>query len=178
MASRTIRLYGDPVLRLKAKQVTDFGDHWLELIDDMYDTCDSDEGAGLAAPQIGLSIQLAVIYLRQADEEPFRLAVFNPELFDPEGDEQFEEGCLSIPGIRENVNRPGKIKLRYQDYLGEEHVIQAGGLLARVLQHEIDHLNGVLFVDHISSVRRLMLKNKLKIIANGEYVEEEDEQRF
>jgi len=175
VASRTIRLYGDPVLRLKAKQVTDFGDHWLELIDDMYDTCESDDGAGLAAPQIGLSIQMAVIYLRREDNETIKLAVFNPEFFDPEGDEQFEEGCLSIPGIRENVNRPERIKLKYQDYLGEEHIIQSDGLLARVLQHELDHLNGVLFIDHISSVRRLMLKSKLKTIANGEYVADEDE---
>lgn len=174
MASRTIRLYGDPVLRLNAKKVTDFGEQWLELINDMFETCESDEGAGLAAPQIGISIQLAVIYLRHEDEEPFKAAIFNPEILDPEGDEPYEEGCLSIPGIRENVNRPTEIRLKYQDFSGEEHILEADGLLARVIQHETDHLNGVLFIDHLSSVRRLMLKSKLKSIVEGEYVEDEE----
>lgn len=173
MASLNIRIYGDSVLRLKAKKVEEFGVNWLPLLHDMYDTCELDGGAGLAAPQIGESIQLAVIYLRQDDEEPFRLEIFNPEIVVIEGEEAFEEGCLSIPGIRESVVRPTKIKLKYQDYLGKEHIVWADGLLARVLQHEIDHLNGVLFVDHLSSVKKLMLKNRLKSIADGEYVEEQ-----
>ena len=172
MASLKIRTYGDPVLRMKAKKVDDFGDHWRPLLNDMYETCESDEGAGLAAPQIGKSIQLAVIYIRREDEEPSKLEVFNPEIVESEGEEAFEEGCLSLPGIRESVVRPSKIKLKYQDYQGKEHLVRADGLLARVLQHEIDHLNGILFVDHLSSVKRMMLKGKLKSIANGDYVEE------
>ncbi len=167
MSALDIRIYGDPILRLKADKIGDFGDKWLPLIDDMYQTCELENGAGLAAPQIGKSIQLAVIYLNKADDEPLKMAIFNPEILETEGEESIEEGCLSIPGISEVVVRPQKIKVRYQDYNGEIKLINADGLLSRVLQHEIDHLHGVLFIDHLSSVKKMMLKGKLKDLAAG-----------
>jgi len=172
VASLNVRLYGDPILRIPAKQVEDFGEHWLPLIADMFDTCESDEGAGLAAPQIGQSIQLAVVMLRKENEEPFKLAVFNPLILETEGEEPLEEGCLSIPGIRETVVRPVKIKFKYQDYLGQSYEVWANSILARVLQHEIDHLHGVLFVDHLPTVKKLMLKSRLKSIEAGEIPDE------
>ena len=173
MPSREIKLYGDPVLRMKAQPVDDFGDNWLPLIQDMWDTCLSDEGIGLAAPQIGLSIQLLVVYIRRPEgEEPFTLAVFNPEIIAAEGKSTLEEGCLSIPAIREEVTRAEKIEIRYQDHLGENHQLIAEGILARVLQHEIDHLHGVLFVDHLSSVKKALLNRTLNKIAAGEPVED------
>ena len=173
LPSRTIRIYGDPILRLTAAKVEEFGDRWLPLISDMFDTCESDEGAGLAAPQIGESIQLAVIMLRRENQEPFKLEVFNPKILETEGEESFEEGCLSIPGIREDVVRSTKIRLKYQDYQGQWHEVWADGLLARVLQHEIDHLHGVLFVDHLPKVKKLILKSKLKSLEDGEIPDEE-----
>ena len=172
MPAREIRIYGDPILRMKARRVEDFEEHWLPLIEDMYTTCVIDEGIGLAAPQIGESIQLLVVHIRREEgEEPFKLAVFNPEILAAEGECAMEEGCLSIPGIREEVIRPEKIKLTYQDYQGKTHQAEVDGLVARVLQHEIDHLHGVLFIDHLSSVKKALLKRTLKKIAAGETVE-------
>ena len=172
MPEREIRIDDDPILRMKARRVEDFGAHWLPIIEDMYITCVTDEGIGLAAPQIGESIQLLVVYIRRGEgEEPFKLAVFNPEILSAEGECTIEEGCLSIPGIREEVIRPEKIKLTYQDYQGETYQAEVDGLLARVLQHEIDHLYGVLFIDYLPSVNKVLLKKALKKIAAGEPVE-------
>ncbi len=171
MEHREIRIYGDPVLRLKAKTIEDFGEHWKPFIEEMLDICRTDDGAGLAAPQIGESIRLLVVMIRRENEEPFTMAVFNPEIIASEGEWTYEEGCLSIPGIREDVVRPGKIKVRFQDYTGQTREMETDGYLARVLQHEIDHLNGVLFVDRIPPLKRALLKGKLKRLAAGEPVE-------
>ena len=171
MAERKIRLYGDSLLRMKASEVEEFGEHWKPFVDDMFETCINGEGIGLAAPQIGESIRMLVVYISREEEEPFMLAVFNPEILKTEGEGSYEEGCLSIPGIREEVTRPEKIKLRFRNYLGETQELEADGLLARVLQHEIDHLHGVLFVDHLSPVKRALIKGKLKKITEGELVE-------
>jgi peptide deformylase len=176
MPSGKIKIYGDPILRLKGRMVDDFGPQWLPLIQEMIEICISDEGAGLAAPQIGKSIQLALVYLRRENEEPFILTLFNPQLLKAEGECVFEEGCLSVPDIREEVTRPEKISLKYQDHLGKSYELEADGQLARVLQHEIDHLNGVLFVDRISPVRKALIKNKLKNIAAGIMGEEKETQ--
>lgn len=168
---RKIRIYGDPVLRLKAQQVEDFGEKWQPLIQEMLEICLTDNGAGLAAPQLGESIQLAVVMMRRENEEPFTIALFNPKTVSSEGESTFEEGCLSIPGIREEVVRPEKIKLNFQDYTGKSFEIEVDGLFARVLQHEIDHLNGVLFIDRVAPLKKTLLKGKLKRIAAGEPVE-------
>jgi peptide deformylase len=111
-------------------------------------------------------VQLLVIGVPKKDsEEMFNLAVVNPEIVEGRGAWDYEEGCLSIPDIRENVTRPEWLKLRYQDLEGNEHVLETGGMLARVLQHEIDHLNGVLFVDRVSPIRRALLRNRLRELA-------------
>ena len=168
MSQREIKIYGDPVLRLKAKKVEDFGEHWKPFVEDMFETCINNEGAGLAAPQVGESIQMLVIYLVHDEEPPIMLNVFNPEILDSEGNIEMTEGCLSIPDLREEVERPEKIKIRYFDYLEKENIVETDGFLARVFQHEMDHLNGVLFVDHLSPVKKTLLKNKLKKIAAGD----------
>lgn len=168
MAERNIRLYGDPVLRLRAKKVEDFGEHWKEFVDDMFETCSKNEGAGLAAPQVGESLQMMVVYLTVDEENPVMLNVFNPEILESSGNITMTEGCLSFPELREELDRPEKIKVRYFDYLGKEYVMETDGFLARVFQHEIDHLNGVLFVDHLTPVKRALLKPKLKKISEGD----------
>jgi peptide deformylase len=159
---------------LKGKPIADFGEHWLPFLEDMFDTCHTEDGAGLAAPQIGESLQLCVVILRGAEgEEPNKLAFFNPEIIKSDGECVYEEGCLSLPGIREEVTRPQKIVVRYQDYSGNSYELEIEGLLARILQHEIDHLNGVLLIDRLSPVKRIILKPKLKKIAAGEFVEDD-----
>lgn len=168
MAERKIRVYGDPVLRLKARKVEDFGEHLKPFVDDMFETCINNEGAGLAAPQVGESIQMLVIHLAQDEQEPIMLNVFNPEILESGGNIAMTEGCLSLPELREELERPEKIKVRYYDYIGKEYVLETDGFLARVFQHEMDHLKGVLFVDHLTPVRKTLLKSKLKKIAAGD----------
>ena len=125
------------------------------------------EGVGLAAPQVDRPIRFLVVAIPQEDsDELYTLAVANPKIVESsEETMDFEEGCLSIPDVRETVVRPEAIKLRYQDLDGKEQIIEADGLLARVLQHEIDHTNGILFVDHLSPVRRLKHSGRLKQLA-------------
>jgi peptide deformylase len=113
-------------------------------------------------------VQVAVVYLRRQNEEPLKLALFNPEILSAEGELSYEEGCLSVPEITETVIRPQKIKLSFQDYAGKEQEMEADEVLARVIQHEIDHLYGTLFFDHLSRVKRALIKNKLKKILTGE----------
>ena len=172
MALKEIKIFGEPILRLKAAEVREFGEHWLPFIEDMFETCIQNDGAGLAAPQVGESIRMAVVYLPRENEDPLSLVVFNPVILESEGEEAYEEGCLSLPALREEVVRPQKIKLQYQDYFGRSQELEADGILARVLQHEIDHLHGVLFIDHLSPVKKALLNGKLKKIAAGEIPQE------
>ena len=158
--------YGHPSLRVRCAKVTEFNDELREFADAMFRTMHANAGVGLAASQVNRLIQLLVIGLPVKDsEEIIHLSVVNPEILEPAGSWEYEEGCLSIPDIRDNVTRPEKLRLRYQDLSGKSHEIVADGLLARVLQHEIDHLNGVLFVDHLSPVRRAIHNGKLKRLA-------------
>ena len=165
MALRDIVLFGEPVLRVKADKVESFDDDLSRLVDDMIETMEVAEGIGLAAPQVGKSLALCVVnnYLIDDDAEP--KAYINPEVCATEGSVEVEEGCLSIPDIREDVTRPEKIEIKYFDLEGKEHTETCDGMLARVLQHEIDHLNGVLFIDRISSIKRQLLAKRLKQIA-------------
>jgi len=174
MSENTIRIYGDPVLRMKAQRVDNFGEHLLPFVEQLFETCINNDGAGLAAPQIGESIQMAVVRIpgENEDDEPLKVALFNPDIIDNQGESVFEEACLSIPGIKEEVTRPDKITVKFQDYMGEMHEIETDGYLARVLQHEIDHLHGVLFVDHLPPVKKALIKGKLKKLAAGELPDE------
>lgn len=161
MALRTIELWGSEVLRRKAVEVEDFGEEMQTLIDDMFETMYKADGVGLAAPQIGVSQRVIVVDVQDEGSEPF--AMINPRLVEAGSErEKGEEGCLSIPGLSAMVERPARVVVEGLDRKGEPVRIAGEGLLGRCLQHEIDHLNGVLFVDHVSPLQRNMLARKWK----------------
>ena len=166
-----IRAYGDPVLRIKCKEINDFGADFQKLVVDMYETMDASDGVGLAAPQIGKPLRLFMIDSTLFDKEKkegVRTAFINPTIVDETGEEwSFEEGCLSIPGVREDVVRKAQLTLKYQSITGENFEKSFDGMTARVIQHEYDHIEGVLFTDHISPFKRQLLKSKLAKISSG-----------
>jgi len=173
-----IYVYGHDALRQKAEPVEANTGALQALIDNMIKTMRNAAGIGLAAPQVGRSERLFVVDLTPMAEEmdeageplpPQPMVLINPEIVD-ESDEtvDLEEGCLSIPEVREVVTRPGRIRMQYLDRDFEEHEIEAGSVLARVLQHERDHLDGILFTDHLSSFRKRLLRRPLREMANGE----------
>lgn len=160
--------YGNPILRMKARKV-DKLDQWIhKLVADMILTMQIDNGIGLAAPQVAESLALVVVDHSLIFEDGVPTAYINPEIIASEGESVLEEGCLSVPDIHEQVTRPETITLRFQTIDGEAREEQIDGLLSRVLQHEIDHLNGVLFVDRISALKKRLLKKDLKAIASEE----------
>ncbi len=173
-----IYIYGQPVLRKVAEDITPDYPELKKLINDMYETLDSSSGIGLAAPQIGLAIRVVVIDLDvlSDDDMPeykgFRHAFVNPHIveYDEESKkETMDEGCLSIPGISEKVTRPTRIHVTYLDEEMQEHDEWVDGYLARVMQHEFDHLEGTMFVDRISPLRKSMIASKLKNIIKGKF---------
>jgi peptide deformylase len=158
-----LRIIGDEVLRQVATAVTDFDENLAHLVDEMIDTMHSAEGIGLAAPQVGISRRLLVIDISPIDEKSGPRAFINPVIMEATGECQLEEGCLSIPDVRENVTRPERILLRYQTVTGEMESESFDGWMARVLQHEIDHLNGVLFVDYLSPVKKKLISRQFAV---------------
>ena len=161
MAIRKILKFPDQDLRIKAKPVETFDEELKALTDDMFETMHSVNGIGLAATQIGVAKQVAVIDISQEKNEP--LVIVNPaiQILDPSKTEDYDEGCLSVPGFFEKISRPSDIKLTYQDLNGKKQEIKPEGLLTKVVQHELDHLNGRLFVDHISELKRRRIRNKI-----------------
>ena len=161
MAIRKILKFPDQDLRIKAKPVETFDDELKTLTDDMFETMHSVNGIGLAATQIGVAKQVAVIDISPEKNEP--LVIINPkiQILDPSKKEDYDEGCLSVPGFFEKISRPSDIKLTYQDLNGKKQEIKPEGLLTKVVQHELDHLNGRLFVDHISELKRRRIRNKI-----------------
>ena len=161
MAIRKILKFPDQDLRIKAKPVVTFDDELKTLTEDMFETMHSVDGIGLAATQIGVAKQVAVIDISPEKNEP--LVIINPEIkiLDPSKKEDYDEGCLSVPGFFETISRPSDIQLSYQDLNGQKQEIKPEGLLAKVVQHELDHLNGRLFVDHISELKRRRIRNKI-----------------
>lgn len=165
--------YGDPILRKKAVDIsTDLPD--LDTtISNMFETMYAAHGVGLAAPQVGLSIRLFIVDGRPFAEDEKELADFkkvfiNPQILEESGDEwTFNEGCLSIPDIREDIRRQQKIHIAYLDEKGQAHEETYTGLAARIIQHEYDHIEGKLFIDKLSPLRKTMLKNKLDSISKG-----------
>jgi len=147
MALRPIVLLGDPILRQKAKRVTRFDESVQQLIDDMIDTMRDAPGTGLAAPQVGVPLRISVI---EVDDKVTVLC--NPEIVEMEEEYEPEEGCLSIPGYVANVKRALKVTVKGKNRRGKEIKIKAGDLLAHAIQHEVDHLNGILFIDRLSSL--------------------------
>lgn len=162
-----VRIYGDPVLRKEAQPIDNIDSSLCQLAEDMFVTMRQAEGVGLAAPQIGLSIALTVLDPRPLEEDTQPLVVINPRIVDQQGEFSFEEGCLSIPEIRLDVVRPEYIVVEGLDLDGNPVCIETGGIVARILQHEIDHLNGTLFVDRLGTVQRQMIEAQLQEIEEG-----------
>lgn len=168
-----IYTYGLPVLRKVAEEVPADFPELESLVSDMFETLERSEGVGLAAPQVGRSLRLVVVDLDVLKEdEPefagFRRAYVNPEILEYSREtESFSEGCLSLPGLSETVKRPKRILISWQDVDGTEHEEWVDGFLARVLQHECDHLEGKVFTDRISPLRKQMVKKKLQAMARG-----------
>jgi len=178
-----IYTYNHPVLKQKTAPIDDLSDELKEFINDMFETMYEANGIGLAANQVGKGLSITVIDTAQADDdEPHaqqanhtahrgeRVVLINPviELFGEE-EEEFEEGCLSLPDLRDIVVRPTEIQVRYLDANFKEQVRQVDGLLARVMQHEIDHLNGTYFFERLSPIRKTLAQGKLKRIAKGDF---------
>jgi len=161
MATANIRLYGDPVLRREAETVGDIEADTRDLARDLIETVDHAGGLGLAAPQIGVSARVIVVV--EIDEEGRRTphALINPEIVSACGEDVGEEGCLSIPGIYAKVKRPQSVVVHGFDTEGKRLEIEATGIMARAFAHEIDHLDGILFIDRIGLVKRSLLKKKL-----------------
>ena len=171
--------YGEKVLREKAIPVPAVTDELRNLAADMIETMHKTRGVGLAAQQIGRLEKMCVIDIPEGCEEPedelfnasieMPLVLFNPEILSKEGSETDKEGCLSFPGIVGRVTRATQVSCQYLDHLGRPQIITARGFLARALQHEIDHLNGILYIDHLTAVERLSMAAKLKKLskANG-----------
>lgn len=168
-----IYLYGHPVLRQEAEPITADNGELKKLVDDMFETMYAAEGCGLAAPQIGKSIRLVVIDADVlGDEYPEckgrKFALVNPEVTVLAGEEVGRnEGCLSLPGLSENVNRVEHIRLKWLDEDMKPHEEEMSGFLARIVQHECDHLDGKVYMDHVSTGRRLLLRGKLRNLVEG-----------
>ena len=172
--------YGDPVLKKRAAEITADYTDLQSLITNMYETMYGAYGVGLAAPQIGLSVRIFLVDTAPFAEDEsyseaerkvlksFKKTFINPEILEESGEEwAFNEGCLSIPNVREDVLRKSEIKIRYQDENCETHTHEFNGLIARVIQHEYDHIEGVLFTDKVSSLKKRLLKSKLSSISKG-----------
>ena len=172
--------YGDPVLKKKAVEITKDYPNLDELISNMYETMYNANGVGLAAPQIGLASRMFLVdtepfaedesFSKEEQEQlkSFKKTFINPIILEEEGDEwAFNEGCLSIPDVREDVFRQPNIKIQYQDESFNTYTEEYDGLIARVIQHEYDHIEGVLFTDKLSSFKKRLLKGKLQNISKG-----------
>lgn len=157
MALRPLHLLGSPALRTESSAVDAVDSAVRQLVEDMFETMDASRGVGLAANQIGVTQRVAVV-----DAEGQRFAMINPRLVEVEGKDTAEEGCLSIPDIFADVTRPERIVLEALDAEGKPFRLEAGGLVARAVQHEIDHLDGILFLDHLGPVKRKMLLSRWK----------------
>jgi peptide deformylase len=165
--------YNDPVLREKTEPIEELSDSISELIENMIETMYNSDGVGLAAPQIGKSLKLFVMDgdpVLEDDEEKYGVLTFiNPEIIEKKGKKiPMDEGCLSIPDIREKVFRPETIVIRYKDENFQDQEKEFSGWMARIIQHEFDHLNGILFIDYLSSFRKRMVRSDLESIDVGD----------
>ena len=159
---REILIWPDPILKQKAKPVAKVDDKVRALIKDMFETMYAAEGVGLAAPQVGILQRVIVLDTRPQQPESKPLAMINPELVSLEGETTYTEGCLSIPGEAEDVDRAAIATVRYLDEDGQEQTLRCDGLLAIAVQHETDHLDGTVFVDHVSTLKREFIRKRMK----------------
>ncbi|MFH1052166.1 MAG: peptide deformylase [bacterium] len=160
-----------PLMKKKTEDVTEIDSNIKKLVEDMFETMYKDDGIGLAANQVGVSKSLIVVDTSVSSEEKYRhppIVMLNPEIEDESVQEvEMSEGCLSIPKFNDKVWRPEKIQVRYFDLNGNQKVIEANDLLSRVIQHEIDHLDGILFYERLSAIRKTLAKSKLRKIEKG-----------
>jgi peptide deformylase len=154
--------YGDPVLESPGKPVEKFDEELQTLVADMFESMYAAQGVGLAAPQIGISLRLAVIDVTNGKNPEAKIVCANPEIIHAEGEQREEEGCLSLPGFRGYVARPQYVTIRAQDAAGATFEMRGEQLLARAFCHEIDHLNGILFIKHLSMLKRDMIRRKIR----------------
>ncbi len=163
--------YGDPVLEQEGANVTNFNTPELDqFVEDMFESMYHAKGVGLAAPQVGVSQKITVIDCSVGEAEPNKIVLINPKILKLEGKQVGEEGCLSIPGFREDIKRAKICTVRAQDQKGEWFEVTGEDLLARAMQHEIDHLHGKLFISHISGLKRDLIKRKIKrLMKAGEW---------
>ena len=175
MAQKTLKIhevvkYPEPVLAVRAEPVTEFNEELATFVDEMFESMYAAQGIGLAAPQIAHGRRIAVIDVSFRKEPKDKLALINPVIIEREGHQLEEEGCLSLPEIREKVKRSAWVKVRAQNERGEFFEVEGDELLARALQHEIDHLDGILFIDRVSRLKReLALRKIRKMQKNGEW---------
>jgi peptide deformylase len=163
-----IVLYGEPVLEKKAELIQEFDTPELQqLVDDMFESCYAAKGVGLAAPQIGIPKRIAVIDLSVAEDPQQKIVLINPEIIHRVGTQAGEEGCLSLPGFREQVRRPKKVTVRAQNVKGKTFEMDGEDLLARAFNHEIDHLNGRLYISHVSALKRDLIRRKVRKLAKA-----------
>jgi len=169
MKTLPIYTYGSDILRKKTKRVTRVDDKLVSLVRDMFHTMHKANGVGLAATQIGLDVALTVVDISrmEGEEKQEPLTLINPRILEIHGDQIQEEGCLSIPHLRASVQRAKEIYVEYQDLDLNKKMLEAKDFLARVIQHEIDHLNGVLFIDHLTKEERSKMKSDLNEIKKG-----------
>ncbi|MFN7920306.1 MAG: peptide deformylase [Bryobacteraceae bacterium] len=169
--TRRILKYGDPILETRCDPVAEFDTAELnQLVADMFETMYANKGVGLAAPQVGVQKRLTVIDCSAGQDDTQKLVLINPEILKLDGSQVGEEGCLSIPGFREDVKRAMHATVRAQNPKGEFFEITGQELLARAMQHEIDHLNGVLFLSHLSILKRDLIRRKIrKLVKAGEW---------
>jgi peptide deformylase len=160
--------YGNPVLTRPAKPVEVIDEEIRELAHNMVLTMHAAPGIGLAAPQVNVSRRVITVDLSVGERPEDLLVLVNPEILENEGEVYTEEGCLSVPGIEERVRRPAKVKVRGLDLEGKEKVVHATGSLARVFSHEIDHVNGRLFIEKLTPLKRALIKKKLKKLLEGD----------
>jgi peptide deformylase len=162
--------YPDPVLATRGENVTQFGPELAQLVDEMWASMYAAHGIGLAAPQIGVSKRITVIDVSFKERPDDKMVLINPEIIKRQGKQFEEEGCLSLPEIREKVQRAARVTVRAQDVNGEFFEAEGEELLARAIQHEIDHLDGILFIDRLSTLKRDLVKRRIrKLQKNGEW---------
>jgi peptide deformylase len=162
--------YGDPVLEKPSAPITKFDDELRKLIEDMFESMYAAHGVGLAAPQIGIAKRIAVVDVTFKDDPRAKLVLINPEIVNKEGRQRGTEGCLSIPEFREEVTRPQRVTVRAQEINGKFYEHTGEDLLARAFVHETDHLNGKLYISHISALKRDLIKRKIKkLVKAGEW---------
>ena len=170
----SIFAFGQPVLRQKAVDIDPDYPGLAQLIEDMWETLYFADGVGLAAPQIGRAVRIFMVDTQQMEEkgrevgQPIKQVFINAQLLDQSGEAWvYEEGCLSIPDVRGEVSRPSKLRIRYLDEAFQEHEEEYTGITARVIQHEYDHIEGILFIEHLNPVKKTMIRTKLENIRKG-----------